>query len=93
MNKSPLKKTWIINLLKKIDTINLGNEIIKLENSKNRFLSKDIVSKINLPPFNNSAVDGYALNKKDIMTNNVELIYLITSYVKILIMQMRIGIF
>ena len=73
MNKSPLKKTSIINLLKKIDTINLGNEIIKLENSKNRFLSKDIVSKINLPPFNNSAVDGYALNKKDIITNNIEL--------------------
>ena len=30
--------------------------------------SSDIISKINIPPFNNSAVDGYALHKKDIKT-------------------------
>ena len=42
---------------------------IKLDQALGRILSKDIVSKINVPPFNNSAVDGYAfkysyLNKK-----------------------------
>ena len=33
-------------------------------------MAKDIKSKINLPPFNNSAVDGYAILDKDIKTNN-----------------------
>ena len=42
---------------------------IKLDQALGRILSKDIVSKINVPPFNNTAVDGYAfkysyLNKK-----------------------------
>ena len=42
---------------------------IKLDQSLGRILSKDILSKLNVPPFNNTAVDGYAfkysyLNKK-----------------------------
>jgi len=42
---------------------------IKLDQALGRILSKDIVSKLNVPPFNNTAVDGYAfkyshLNKK-----------------------------
>ena len=42
---------------------------IKLDQALNRILSKDVISKINVPPFNNTAVDGYAfkyldLNKK-----------------------------
>ena len=32
----------------------------------NRFLAKPITSLINVPPFNNSAVDGYALHDKDV---------------------------
>ena len=73
MNKKPIKKTSIFNLLKKIKKIKLGDEIIALEDSNNRFLSKTIKSKINLPPFKNSAVDGYALLKNDILKNNNKL--------------------
>ena len=46
---------------------------ILLDKSINRFLSQDIKSKINLPPFNNSAVDGYALCKNDIKNNKKKL--------------------
>ena len=73
MNKLPLKKSSIFNLLKKIDITKLDNEIISIAKSLNRFLAKDIRSRINLPPFNNSAVDGYALLKKDIIKKNIKL--------------------
>ena len=74
MNKEPLTKLSIFNLLKKIKRFNLGSEKITLDKSINRFLNQDIISKINLPPFNNSAVDGYALCKNDIINNNKKLI-------------------
>ena len=51
MNKNPLKKIEIFNLLKKIKKIKLGKEKVSLENSLGRFLAEDIKSKINLPPF------------------------------------------
>ena len=44
MNKKPIKKSTIFNLLKKIKVINLGSEKIELCNSNNRFLDKDIIS-------------------------------------------------
>jgi len=65
MNKYHLKKNQIINLLKKIH-IKLKSENIDLINSEGRFLSSDITSKIDLPPFNNSAVDGYAIHIKNL---------------------------
>ena len=69
MNKNPLKKSSIFNLLKKIKKINLGQENILLNKSIGRFLDQNIISRINLPPFNNSAVDGYALTKIDVEKN------------------------
>jgi len=39
---------------------------IKLDQSLGRILSKDIISKINVPPFNNTAVDGYAFKYSDL---------------------------
>ena len=66
MNKIPLKKIKIFSLLKKLKKINLGKENLLLENSLGRFLAQDLRSKINLPPFKNSAVDGYAIIKVDI---------------------------
>ncbi len=39
---------------------------IKLDQSLGRILSKDIVSKLNVPPFNNTAVDGYAFKYSDL---------------------------
>jgi len=66
MNKKPLTKSSIFNLLKKIKKNKIGNEEVILIDAKNRILAKDIKSKINLPPFNNSAVDGYAIHKRDL---------------------------
>ena len=66
MNKRPLTKFLIFNLLKKIRKNKIGNEEVILINAKNRILGKDIISRINLPPFNNSAVDGYAVHKSDL---------------------------
>ena len=74
MNKAPLKKLTIYNLLKKIRISNLGEEKISLDKSLGRYLNVDLRSKINLPPFNNSAVDGYALLKNDILNKNKKLI-------------------
>jgi len=75
MNKIPLKKLTIFNLFKKIKRPLLGNEKLLLENSLGRFLAEDLRSKINLPPFKNSAVDGYALLKTDILKKKTNLIY------------------
>ena len=68
MNKYPLTKNEIFNLLKKIPKINLETEKIELLKVQGRILSTDIVSAINLPPFNNSAVDGYAVHKNNLKT-------------------------
>ena len=66
MNNKPLTKSSIFNLLQKIRKNKIGNEEVTLINAKHRILAKDIKSKINLPPFNNSAVDGYAIHKSDL---------------------------
>ena len=41
-------------------------EKIELDQALGRILSKDIISKINVPPSNNSAVDGYAFKHSDL---------------------------
>ncbi len=66
MNIKPVTKNQVIKLLKKIKFNNLKSEKISLINAKGRILSSDITSSINLPPFNNSAVDGYAIRDKDL---------------------------
>ena len=66
MNKKPLTKNQIFKIFKKINPTKLNFEKINLLNSKNRFLAEKIKSQINLPPFNNSAVDGYAILDKDV---------------------------
>ena len=75
MNKKPLTKVAILSLLKKIKKINLGRETLILDKTVGRFLDQNIVSKINLPPFKNSAVDGYAINQKDILIKNINLTF------------------
>ena len=66
MNKKPITKSQIFKLLNRISILNLNSENLSLYKSYGRILSSSISSKINIPPFNNSAVDGYALHKKDI---------------------------
>ena len=66
MNKLPLTKNQIIGIFKKQKKLISSSEIIDLQYSEDRILAQDIKSQINIPPFNNSAVDGYALLKKDL---------------------------
>ena len=63
MNKLPLTKKKIIDFFKKQKKLISSSEEIDLKFSNGRILSEDLKSQINLPPFNNSAVDGYALIK------------------------------
>ena len=43
----------------------LGNEIVNIKDSLNRMCFKDIYSDVDLPNFNRSTVDGYAIKAKD----------------------------
>ncbi len=43
------------------DSLKLQTEQIDLVNSTNRILAEDVYSDINLPPFDNSAMDGFAV--------------------------------
>jgi molybdopterin molybdotransferase len=51
----------------------IGTEHIPLQNCLNRTLSEDILSDIDMPPFNKSAMDGYACRKED-LDNELEVI-------------------
>ena len=62
MNKNPLTKNELIDFLKNISLAKLESEKVELSEAEGRILSSDIISSINLPPFNNSAVDGYAIH-------------------------------
>ena len=53
-----------------------GSEEIPFTKSFNRVLAEDIVSDIDMPPFNKSAVDGYACKKED-LGNELELLEII----------------
>ncbi|HNW98368.1 MAG TPA: molybdopterin molybdotransferase MoeA [Bacteroidales bacterium] len=44
----------------------LGIEEVSLNDSLNRILAEDIKSDINIPPFNKSAMDGYACRRSDL---------------------------
>ena len=66
MNKFPLTKKEIVDFFNKQKKLISSSEIIDLKYSNGRILAEDLKSQINLPPFNNSAVDGYALIRKDL---------------------------
>ena len=69
MNKKPLYLRQIIDFIKKRSNLISKTEIINLIDAEGKILAENIYSKINLPPFKNSAVDGYALLKKDLNKN------------------------
>ena len=54
----------------------LGTETIDHKKSVGKVLAKDIKSDINMPPFDKSAMDGYACRKQDLL-NELEVIELI----------------
>src|ERR1700735_2312057 len=43
-----------------------GVEIVSLRDAFGRVLAEDIVAPVNVPPFDNSAVDGYAVRAEDL---------------------------
>lgn len=53
-----------------------GNETIHFTESVGRFLAEDICSDTDMPPFNRSAVDGFACRKQDLQ-NELEIIEVI----------------
>lgn len=56
----------IIELLKQVEAID-SYEIVSLPESLGRILAEDLASSIDLPPFNNSAMDGYAFRFEDLV--------------------------
>jgi molybdopterin molybdotransferase len=46
--------------------VKVENEYVDLNNSLNRILAKDVISDVNSPPFDKSAMDGYACRREDI---------------------------
>ena len=66
MNKKPLYLRQILNFIKRCPSEINKTEIINLQDAEDKILAENIYSKISLPPFKNSAVDGYALLKKDL---------------------------
>lgn len=55
------------------NTTNLAPHTINIKNSLGHSLAEDIVSDMNMPPFNRSAMDGYALISSDISSVPAEL--------------------
>ncbi len=48
-----------------------GEETVALADADGRVLAQDLVATLQLPPFTNSAVDGYAVRGDDISTDQV----------------------
>ena len=57
-------------ILSKIAT--KGVEKVSLDNALGRILAEDIVAKVNNPPMDNSAMDGYAVIAADIQSATPE---------------------
>jgi molybdopterin molybdotransferase len=45
----------------------LGTELVDILNAANRILAEDVKSDIDMPPFNKSAMDGYACRRADLV--------------------------
>jgi len=57
-------------------SVRTGTERVGILNSLNRILAEDIISDIDMPPFDKSAVDGFACRKEDIL-NELKVIEII----------------
>lgn len=54
----------LIEILARVEPI-AGSELVPLKQAPGRVLSRDVVSDLDLPPFNKSAVDGFAVQYAD----------------------------
>ena len=64
---TPLSKLFF-NLKAELKPVS-GESRVNVENSVNRILSKDIFAKYDNPPFDNSAIDGFAINEESGLTS------------------------
>ena len=51
-------------------TVNLGTEYVNTEDALDRILGETLISKINVPNYNNSAMDGFAFNLDSLIEKN-----------------------
>ena len=61
------KYSQIEKLIKNNISVIKDTEIIKIRYAKDRCLAENIYSKINIPPNDNAAVDGYLFNYKELI--------------------------
>ena len=47
----------------------MGKVRVGIDNCVNRILARDVFAKYDNPPFDNSAIDGYALNEDIVKTD------------------------
>ncbi|MCF2949998.1 molybdopterin molybdotransferase MoeA [Paraglaciecola aquimarina] len=59
----------ISNMLEQVSTIQ-DSERLPLFQGLNRVLARDVISPINVPPADNSAMDGYAMRSADLATDS-----------------------
>ena len=57
--------------------LNLSLETIHLDKANGRILAKGLVSKVNDPRFDNSAMDGWAVREEDCSSNNVTILRIV----------------
>ena len=62
---SMISVTEAVARLRASSQVRVGSETIELKAGAGRVLASDIVSAINVPPADNSAMDGYALLRED----------------------------
>ncbi len=75
--ENPYTKNYMVDFCEAIDFISqqeitLQEEPVKLEKSQGRILAEDIFSSETIPPFDNSAMDGYAVNEIDLQNASDE---------------------
>ena len=61
------------NLIQSFATAN-GKESIGLKDALGRIIAEDVVTDMDMPPFNRSAMDGYACRKSDLDQVNLKII-------------------
>lgn len=69
-DSSALDEVTALNKIIKVIKSIKETEDIPIKDSYNRVLAENIKAKISIPNFNNSAMDGYAVNIKNLIKNN-----------------------
>ena len=70
-NSTDYTKNYMVPFAKALQLITdnsneLDNEFVNVSESNGRVLAQEIISPLSIPPFNNSAMDGYAVNSIDL---------------------------